>query len=169
MQKSLYVNINWRRFLNIFRDLTVFQNHLCNCLAWDMLFIYLVTYFSRSDGSNTANSSSESSNWKLYPETSKSEWVLFLESPAFLQYRSSCLNTLTKMIYTADIYNTDVLHQTLRTLPNYLVRKWSEYSFNIRKREEPSLIHQENWLQARVMAAKDPYVSSALGEDRYRA
>ena len=71
---------------------------------------------------------------------------------------SSCLNTLTKMNYTADIFSTDVLRQTLRRLPNYLIRKWAEYSFILRKREEPCLIHLEEWLQSRVMAAKDPYI-----------
>ena len=68
------------------------------------------------------------------------------------------------MNYIADIYSTDVLCQTLRMLPNYLIRKWSEYSFHLRKREEPNLIHLENWLQARVMAAKDPYLPN--GRDK---
>ena len=77
---------------------------------------------------------------------------------------SSCLNTLTKMNYTADIYSTDVLRQTLRKLPNYLIRKLSEYSFHLWKREEPKLIHLENWLQARVMSAKDPYLPNDRGK-----
>ena len=77
---------------------------------------------------------------------------------------STCLNTLTKMKYTADIYSTDVLRQTLRRLPNHLLRKWAEYSFTLRQREEPTLIHLEHWLQARVMAAKDPYLPIDKGK-----
>ena len=76
---------------------------------------------------------------------------------------SACLNTLIKMNYTADIYSTDVLRQTLRRLPPNLLRKWSEYSYVLRKTQEPTLIHLENWLQARVMAAKDPYLPKDRG------
>ena len=44
---------------------------------------------------------------------------------------STCLNTLSKMHYDADIHSTDVLRQALARLPNWLLRKWSEYSFHI--------------------------------------
>lgn len=71
---------------------------------------------------------------------------------------SSCLNTLIKMNYIGDIYSTDLLRQTLSKLPNYLQRKWSEYSFILRRTEEPNLYHLERWLQDRVMASRDPYL-----------
>ena len=73
---------------------------------------------------------------------------------------STCLNTLSKMHYNADIHSTDVLRQALARLPNWLLRKWSEYSFHIRRREEPTLRHLERWLQDRVLAIKDPYLPS---------
>ena len=73
---------------------------------------------------------------------------------------STCLNTLLKMNYVADIYSTDLLRQTLSKLPLYLQRKWSEYSLMLRKRGEPNLYHLEKWLQDRVMAARDPYLCS---------
>ncbi|XP_066933479.1 uncharacterized protein [Clytia hemisphaerica] len=69
---------------------------------------------------------------------------------------STCINTLVKMKYTADIHSTDVLRQILKRLPNHLLRKWSEYSLILRQKAEPNLIHLEQWLQARVMASKDP-------------
>ena len=71
---------------------------------------------------------------------------------------SSCINTLRKMNYQSDIYSSHVLRQTLARLPSKLHQKWSEYSLRIRKREEPNLIHLDNWLQERVMASKDPYL-----------
>ena len=73
---------------------------------------------------------------------------------------SACLNTLRKMNYTADIYSTDVLRQTLARLPSKLLQKWSEYSFKLRQKEQPSLINLEKWLQDRVMASKDPLLPS---------
>ena len=73
---------------------------------------------------------------------------------------STCLNTLLKMNYVADIYSTDLLRQTLSKLPMYLQRKWSEYSLSLRRREEPNLYHLERWLQDRVMAARDPYLNN---------
>ena len=77
---------------------------------------------------------------------------------------AACLNTLEKMNYLADIYSTDLLRQTLSKLPVYLQRKWSEYSLSLRKREEPNLYHLEKWLQDRVMAARDPYLTN----DKYK-
>ena len=73
---------------------------------------------------------------------------------------AACLNTLVKMNYVADIYSTDLLRQTLSKLPVYLQRKWSEYSLSLRRREEPNLYHLEKWLQDRVMAARDPYLTN---------
>lgn len=70
---------------------------------------------------------------------------------------SNCINTLSRMCYTSDLYSSDVLRQVLRRLPHYLKQKWVEYSFRLRKTQEPSLIHLESWLQDRVMALKDPY------------
>jgi len=74
---------------------------------------------------------------------------------------SHCANTLKKMCYDADIYSTDVLR-----LSTALLRKWSEYSFKLRKVEEPSLFHLERWLQDRIMAMKDPLSPSANRETR---
>ena len=71
---------------------------------------------------------------------------------------STCLNTLLKMNYVADVYSTDLLRQILSKLPMYLQRKWSEYSLLLRRREEPNLFHFEKWLQDRVMASRDPYL-----------
>ncbi|XP_066932794.1 uncharacterized protein [Clytia hemisphaerica] len=64
------------------------------------------------------------------------------------------------MNYVADIYSTDLLRQTLSKLPVYLQRKWSEYSFVLRRNQEPNLYHLEKWLQDRVMAARDPYLNN---------
>ena len=71
---------------------------------------------------------------------------------------SSCLNTLRKMDYTADIHSTSVLRQALRRLPDRYLQKWAEYSFKLRRTTEPNLNHLEQWLQDRVMAARDPYL-----------
>ena len=69
---------------------------------------------------------------------------------------SDCLHTLKRMCYYSDLYSSDVLKQAVGRLPFRLAGKWADYSFRIRKREEPTLIHFESWLQDRVMAMKDP-------------
>ena len=43
----------------------------------------------------------------------------------------------------------------LLKLPRYLQFKWGEYSVVIRKYEEPSLLHLEEWLNARVLARRE--------------
>ena len=35
--------------------------------------------------------------------------------------------------------------------------KWAEHSLRIRQREEPNLLHLNEWLQARVLAMKEAY------------
>ena len=71
---------------------------------------------------------------------------------------SQCLNTLQKMQYHSDIQSTDVLRQALKRLPQRILRRWAEYSFKLRSKEEPTLTHLEKWLQDRIMATKDPYL-----------
>ena len=73
---------------------------------------------------------------------------------------SDCLLTLSRLGYYSDLLSTDVLRQTIRRLPQYLQNKWCERSYHIRRTEEPTLVHLESWLQDRIMAKKDPYVSS---------
>ena len=71
---------------------------------------------------------------------------------------TSCINTLRKMNYESNIYSSHVLRQTLARLSDKLLMRWSEYSLRIRRKEEPNLIHLEEWLQNRVMASKYPYL-----------
>ena len=69
-----------------------------------------------------------------------------------------CLVTLNRMHYYSDLGSSDVLRQAIRRLPNRLRNKWAEYSLQLRRREEPTLVHLEAWLGDRVMAARDPYL-----------
>ena len=77
---------------------------------------------------------------------------------------SDCLSILSRLHYEADLRSTDVLLRVLKRLPPRLLTKWKEYSYRLRRKEEPSLIHLEAWLEDRVMAARDPY--APVSEDR---
>ena len=67
------------------------------------------------------------------------------------------------MHYYSDLGSTDVLRQAVCRLPNRLRNKWAEHSYKIRRTEEPTLGHLENWLGHRIMAARDPYLPSTKG------
>ena len=46
--------------------------------------------------------------------------------------------------------------------------KWGEYSIVIKRFEEPSLVHLEEWLSARVLARKEARVDEGKGRDDQR-
>jgi hypothetical protein len=68
---------------------------------------------------------------------------------------TDCLTTLRQLNYESDLQSSDTLRQVLQRLPRSLQMKWGEHSVKIRRNEEPSLIHLEEWLQARVLARKE--------------
>ena len=57
------------------------------------------------------------------------------------------------------------MQQTLARLSDKLLMRWSEYSLRMRKKEEPNLIHLEEWLQDRVMASRDSYLPQNRGRN----
>ena len=46
----------------------------------------------------------------------------------------------------------------VQRLPPRLHIKWAEFSLIIRRKEEPNLIHFNDWLQVRVLASKEAYL-----------
>ena len=68
---------------------------------------------------------------------------------------SDCLVTLNQLNYVSDLYSSDTLRQAVRRLPSKLQIRWAENSIRIREHSEPSLVHLERWLQARVLALKE--------------
>ena len=81
---------------------------------------------------------------------------------------NDCLVTLRRMCYFSDLYSTDVLRQAVRRLPSRLQERWCEHSLKIRRQEEPNLQHLEEWLQDRVLASMDPYMSSIQSDRQQR-
>ena len=71
---------------------------------------------------------------------------------------SDCLVALNRLRYLSDIHSSDTLRQTVHRLPRGLQFKWAERSLWIRRREEPNLIHFEQWLQERLLAMKEAYL-----------
>ena len=123
---SFYDMVHKQPYLDVFQ-----KRWVCQWCAWlHMLFEATEVYVWQSMRRSSSHDPKSDSWWSDSDQKSLA---------VFFYAVSSCLNTLTKMNFTADIYSTDVLRQTLRRLPNYLVRKWSEYSFNLQKkrRTEP--------------------------------
>ena len=78
---------------------------------------------------------------------------------------SDCLVTLRKLNYASDLYSTDILRQTCRKLPQFLLHKWADHCLTLRRTCEPNLNHLEAWLQERILASKDSYLPRRA-EDR---
>ena len=84
---------------------------------------------------------------------------------------SDCLITLKRLNYVSDLHSSDTLRQAVRRLPSRLHNKWAEYCLSVRrKNEEPSLIHLESWVQARVLAQKDASIPRGKfsGKDNFK-
>ena len=73
---------------------------------------------------------------------------------------NDCLVTLKQLNYHSDLYSSETLRQAACRLPLYLTTKWAEHCLSIRRRgEEPNLHHLGSWLQIRVMALKEAFLS----------
>ncbi len=79
---------------------------------------------------------------------------------------NDCLVTLKQLNYVSDLYSSDTLRQAVQRLPLWLVRKWSERSLYVRRKEEPNLLHFADWLQDRVLALKESNLSELTGRRR---
>ena len=91
-----------------------------------------------------------------------------MDGLAALYYQiSDCLSTLTRLQYFADLQSTEFLRQVIKRLPHSLQNKWCEKSYSIRKKEEPSLVHLEEWLQHRILMYRDPYIPHLKGKDGF--
>ena len=78
---------------------------------------------------------------------------------------TDCLTTLKQLNYESDLCSSDTLRQVLQRLPRSLQMKWGEHSMRIRRHVEPSLIHLEEWLQARVLARKEAGLHASSKKD----
>ena len=73
---------------------------------------------------------------------------------------NDCLVTLTQLNYQSDMYSLETLRQVGHRLPFNLTTKWAEYCLTVRTRgEDPNLHHLCSWLQKRVMAWKEAFLS----------
>ena len=73
---------------------------------------------------------------------------------------NDCLVTLKQLNYHSDLYSSETLRQAACRLPLYLTTKWAEHCLTIRsKGMEPNLHHLCNWLQMRVMALKEAFLT----------
>ena len=73
---------------------------------------------------------------------------------------NDCLVTLRQLNYQSDMYSSETLRQAAHRLPFNLTTKWAEYCLTIRRRgEDPNLKHLCEWLQLRVMALKEAFLS----------
>ena len=70
---------------------------------------------------------------------------------------SDCLVALRQLRFDSDIYSSETLRQVVRRLPERYVHKWYEFALVIRNknREEPNLVHFEQWLQNRMLALQE--------------
>ena len=73
---------------------------------------------------------------------------------------SDCIIALEQLNYRYDLHSTDVLRRSIRKLPSKYHSRWAEHCFKLRQQKEPSLADLESWLQERIMAAKESYLTS---------
>ena len=68
---------------------------------------------------------------------------------------TECLTVLKQLNYESDLNSSDTLRQVIQRLPRGLQLKWGEHSIIVKRFQEPSLVHLEEWLHARVLARKE--------------
>ncbi|KAK6186774.1 hypothetical protein SNE40_006050 [Patella caerulea] len=71
-----------------------------------------------------------------------------------------CVTTLQQLNYMSDLGSCDILMKTAKRLPADKIPKWNEYTVNILKSREPTLIDLQLWLKGRVDADFNPYAVS---------
>ena len=76
---------------------------------------------------------------------------------------TDCNNVLTRLNYTSELYSSNLLGRVIERLSPKMRQKWCERSFTIRKFEEPTLLHFEQWLCDRVMVQRE-YLLVGSGE-----
>ena len=83
---------------------------------------------------------------------------------------TDCNNVLTRLNYTSELYSSNLLGRVIERLTPKIRQKWCEKSFAIRKFEEPTLLHFEQWLCDRVMVQREYLlVSSSETENNDRS
>ena len=83
------------------------------------------------------------------------------DDKTFMEYYytiSDCVVALSQLIYTSDLFTSDILRQVIRRLPPKFHGKWAEFCFTLRRVKEPTLVDFENWLQDRILAFKEAYL-----------